>query len=137
MTLRTTTTTVFFAKSFSIAGLDEVLPPGHYDVETDEELLEGITFEAYRRVLTLLHVPPKAGSPGLSRSLKIDPDALEVALTRDAATIAVEPERPLPETTAPVSRQTGEVRTERRALDRAENEGMTAQPGQNTVNPDR
>jgi len=42
--------TVTFANSFKLGDFEEVLPPGIYEVETDEELLEGLSFQAYRRI---------------------------------------------------------------------------------------
>ena len=40
MNIRTTRTTVTFVNSFKIGGFDEIFPPGTYDVDTDEELLD-------------------------------------------------------------------------------------------------
>ena len=84
MTVRTTKTTVTFAHPFVLGDLDEVLPPGSYVVENDEELLEGLSFHAYRRVLTLIHLPAKSRRGGLTRILTIDPKVLDAALKRDA-----------------------------------------------------
>ena len=85
MTVRTTKTTVTFAHPFVLGDLDEVLPPGSYAVENDEELLEGLSFHAYRRVLTLIHLPAGLSQRGgLSRTLTIDPKVLDAALKRDA-----------------------------------------------------
>ena len=50
MTIRTTRTTVTFRRAFVLAGLDEEQPAGVYDIETDEERLEGLSLSAYRRV---------------------------------------------------------------------------------------
>ena len=83
MNIRTTRTTVTFVNSFKIGGFDEIFPPGTYDVDTDEELLEGLSFPVYRRILTLFHLPAKSGKPGQSRALKIDPVELDVALEYD------------------------------------------------------
>ena len=83
MTARTLTKTVTFKRPFMIGGFDEVLPAGDYRVETDEELLEGVSFPAYRRILTVIHLPAASGNPNLTRSLTIDPDELDAALTRD------------------------------------------------------
>ena len=83
MTARTTEETITFNKPFTLAGIGEVLPAGDYRVETDEELLQGISFHAYRRVQTLIHLPSKSGNPGLVRTLTIDPKDLEAALKRD------------------------------------------------------
>lgn len=85
MTVRTLTSNVTFANPFRIGDLDETLPPGTYKVETDEERLEGLSFEAYRRVQTLIHLPAKSARPGFSRTLVIDPGALDAALSRDLA----------------------------------------------------
>jgi hypothetical protein len=124
MALRTTKKTVIFANSFTLGDFDEVLPPGPYDVETDEELLEGLSFHAYRRTLTLIHLPAKSGNPGLSRTLTIDPNELDAALKRDTASGVESPKRtPLqePSNGTPKPR---EAETDRRAVDRAEDEGM-------------
>jgi hypothetical protein len=85
MALRTSTRTVTFTRPFVLAGLDEALPAGSYSVETDEELLEGASFAAYRRVLTVIRLPSKSRSAGLTRAMTIDPEELEAALLRDQA----------------------------------------------------
>lgn len=85
MTIRTTKSTVIFARPFTFANFDEVFAPGTYNVETDEELLEGLSLRAYRRILTLIHLPPSLDQPGLSRTLTIDPAELDAAVKRDAA----------------------------------------------------
>ena len=84
MTTRTRTQTMTFRRPFVLAGFDEALPAGAYDVETDEELLEGVSFLAYRRVLTVLHLHPQPGQPGVTQSLTVDGAGLEAALRRDA-----------------------------------------------------
>ena len=85
MTIRTSKKTVTFKRPFILGGFDEVLPAGAYDVETDEELLEGISFPAYRRTLTLIHLHAKPRHPGLTQTLTIDPNELDAALARDQA----------------------------------------------------
>lgn len=77
MTRRTSETTVTFGRPFRLPGFDEPLPAGSYRVETDEEPIEGLSFTAYRRVLTVLHLRDGA--------LTVDPAALEAALERDRA----------------------------------------------------
>lgn len=121
MTVRTTKKTVTFANSFVLGDFDEVLPPGTYDVETDEELLKGLSFYAYRRVLTLIRLPAKTGQQGLSRVLTVDPDELDAALKRDEASIAATAGRSGP--------KTREAAADGHAVDRAEDEGMTAPSG--------
>ena len=81
--MRTTDKTVTFNKPFTLAGIGKVLPAGAYRIEMDEELLQGISFHAYRRVQTLIHLPSKSGNRGLARTLTIDPKELDAALIRD------------------------------------------------------
>lgn len=85
MTVRTTKKSVTFTKPFTVGDFREVSPPGTYDVEIDEELLEGLSFQAYRRILTLIHLPAKSGHPGHSRTLAVEPNELDAALKRDGA----------------------------------------------------
>lgn len=85
MTVRTIKRTVTFRRPFVLGGFDEVLPGGAYIVETDEKLLDAIPFPAYRRILTLVHLHPKPGHPGVTRVLTIDPSEFDAALERDRA----------------------------------------------------
>ena len=93
MTMRTTEKTITFNKPFTLAGIGEVLPAGAYRVETDEELLQGISFHAYRLVQTLIHLPAKSGNRGLARTLTIDPKDLDAALKRDHAPVVAASKR--------------------------------------------
>ena len=68
---------------------DEVLPAGAYCVETDEELLEDISFPGYRRILTLIHLNATSDHPGVTRTVTIDGNELDAALKRDQAPPAV------------------------------------------------
>lgn len=85
MTTRTTTTTVTFRYPFELGTLDERLPPGDYIVETDEELIQALSFPAYRRVLTVIRLPEKSGNPALTRVMTIAPEALARAIEQDRA----------------------------------------------------
>jgi hypothetical protein len=124
MTIRTTKTTVTFLNPFTFRDFDDVLPPGVYEVETDEELLEGLSFHAYRRTLTLIHLPAKSGRQELTRTLTIDPDDLDVALKRDVASGMASPEQALLQDPSKGTSKPREAETDRQAVDRAENEGM-------------
>ena len=85
MTIRTIKKTVTFRNPFVLSGLgDEFLPAGTYNVETDEELLEGISFTVYQRVLTVIYLNASADNPIYTRALTIDPNELDAALERDA-----------------------------------------------------
>jgi hypothetical protein len=80
---RTTKAIVAFARPFVLDGFNEELPAGNYLVETDEELIQSLSFPAYRRVLTTLYVDALPGRPGQSQAWTIDPAALAAALARD------------------------------------------------------
>ena len=66
MTIRTNSKTVSFARPFLLKGVDRVLAAGQYKVVTDEELIEELSFPVYRRVATMIFVPAKSGSEGLT-----------------------------------------------------------------------
>ena len=83
MTMRTTDTIVTFHRPFCLKGVDRVLPPADYRVTTEEELIEGLSFAAYRRVSTVIFVPAPSGS-GV-QMVTIDPLDLKAALDQDAA----------------------------------------------------
>jgi hypothetical protein len=83
MTIRTTRRTIAFRRPFYLKGVDRLLPPGDYEVVTDEELIEGLSFSAYHRVSTAIFVPAPSGSA--IEMVTIDPLDLEAALEQDAA----------------------------------------------------
>lgn len=79
---RTTTHSIVFKHPFSLPGIDHTLPAGTYVVETLEELIDGLSFAAYRRVSTTI----VAEAPGRLRQMEtIDPLDLEEAQLKDAA----------------------------------------------------
>ena len=82
MTMRTTTKTVTFQRPFYLKGVDRVLPPANYRVVTDEELIEGLSFPAYRRASTVIFVPAESGYA--VEMVTIDPTDLKAATDRDA-----------------------------------------------------
>jgi len=47
MTTRTIRRTITFLQPFYLKGVDRLLPPRDYNVVTDEELIEGLSFSAY------------------------------------------------------------------------------------------
>jgi hypothetical protein len=57
MTVRTNSKTVTFAHPFLLKGVDRILAAGDYQVVTDEELIEELSFPVYRRVATMIFVP--------------------------------------------------------------------------------
>ena len=65
MLFRTTSRTVTFRMPFSIAAVEHELPAGAYLLETDEELIQGLSFPAYRRVTAFLQTPSRRVSGAL------------------------------------------------------------------------
>jgi hypothetical protein len=61
MTIRSRRETVTFKHPFRIRGIDRLLPAGPYEVITDEEMIEGLSFAAFRRVATMIKVPAEVG----------------------------------------------------------------------------
>ena len=74
-----------FAHPFVISGHEGELPAGRYEVVVDEVLLEGLSFEAYRRTASFLLISGQGGQAGETSMRQIDPRDLEAALARDAA----------------------------------------------------
>ena len=68
MTTRSRRETVHFKHPFRIKGIDRLLPPGGYEVITDEEMIEGLSFASFRRVATMIMVP---GAAPHSRSMEM------------------------------------------------------------------
>src|SRR6516164_653162 len=61
MTIRSRRETVTFKHPFRIRGIDRLLPAGSYEVTTDEEMIEGLSFAAFRRVATMIRIPAETG----------------------------------------------------------------------------
>lgn len=83
MTTRTTEATVTFRRPFTLDALDGVQPAGTYRVETDEELLPGLSFDAFQRVATMLHLPAMSAPGGRRQVVTVDPAELAAALAAD------------------------------------------------------
>ena len=60
--------TVLFKHPFRIASVERLLPAGSYEVITDEEMIEGLSFPSFRRVATMIMVPA-AQSHGASMEM--------------------------------------------------------------------
>ncbi|WP_371419816.1 hypothetical protein [Tardiphaga sp.] len=77
MTTRSRRETVTFKHPFQLKGLGRLIPAESYDVVTDEEMIEGLSFAGYRRTATMIIVP---GAPPHTRSMEmISIGSLELA----------------------------------------------------------
>jgi hypothetical protein len=75
---------VVFTRPFRLSAFDALQPAGSYVVETDEELIQDLSFPAYRRTGAWLRFPAPPGSGALDRVVNIDPAELDAALAGDA-----------------------------------------------------
>lgn len=85
MTTRSRRETVHFKHPFRIAGVDRLLPPGAYEVITDEEMIEGLSFPSFRRVATMIMVPGAAAHHSSVEMISISPVDLSDAQRNDAS----------------------------------------------------
>lgn len=91
MTMRSSTSLVEFRYPFDVPGSREQLPPGRYEVLVEEELLEGLSFAAYRETGAYLMIYGKGHNSGPTEMRPISSAYLSMALKRDAELdIAVE-----------------------------------------------
>ena len=72
-----------FAHPFLLKGVDRILAAGDYRVVTDEELIEELSFPAYRRVATMIFLPAESGSASTVEMVTIDPQDLGAAQELD------------------------------------------------------
>ena len=74
--MRTTRETLTFDHPFSLMAVDKVQPAGTYAVDIDEELIEGLSFLAYRRIATTIYLPLHQGNQGSVQAVQIEPREL-------------------------------------------------------------
>ncbi|MDH2347253.1 hypothetical protein [Bradyrhizobium sp. SSUT77] len=84
MTIRSRRETITFKHPFHIRGVARELPAGAYEVVTDEEMIEGLSFASYRRVATMITVPAE-GVRGAMEMLSIGSVDLADAQRIDAS----------------------------------------------------
>lgn len=82
MLMHTRRSIVQFSAPFALRGIDELLPPGEYAIDQDEHLVEGMTWLAYRRIATFIHLPALSEC-ATTELVEIDADELEAALKQD------------------------------------------------------
>lgn len=78
MTERVTNSVVVMKHPFTLTGVDRILSPGRYIVETTEEQIPSISFLAYRRVSTNIMLPALEDQAATFRQIvEVDPAELE------------------------------------------------------------
>jgi hypothetical protein len=84
MMTRTTRKIVTFVHPFLLKGVGRTLSPGKYQVVTDEELIDGLSFPVYRRVATMIFVPAQSLRASSVEMVTVDPLDLRAAQDQDA-----------------------------------------------------
>ena len=88
MTMRSRRETITFRHPFRIKGIDRQLRAGAYEVVTDEELIEGLSFASFRRIATMIMVPGAPPHHASTEMISIDAADLADAQQADAAASA-------------------------------------------------
>lgn len=86
MTTRSRRETVHFRYPFRIKGIDRLLSPGAYEIITDEEMIEGLSFPSFRRVATMIMVPCAPPRQSATEMISIGSVDLADAQRIDAST---------------------------------------------------
>lgn len=80
---RTRTETVTFHHPFRLRSHPGLMPAGPYAMRVEEEMVEGLSFPAWRR--TVVTITPQGLPAGrLLQSWSVDPAELQAALAADA-----------------------------------------------------
>ena len=88
MTTRTRRKLMSFAQPFLLHATDSLLPAGTYNVDIDEELIDGLSFLAYRRTATWIHLPSITTKSGISEMILVQPSELETGREANDASSA-------------------------------------------------
>ncbi len=81
---RTNRCTLTFSRPFTLKGAERSFPAGAYELVTDDELIEGLSFPAYRRVASWI-LRSAQNSNGATEMILIDPVELAAAHAHDTA----------------------------------------------------
>jgi len=77
MTTRTRHVVITLPHAVTLADRAEPLPPGRYEITTEEEPLGDVMYAAYRRTSASLYVPAPPGAIGLGQIINLDRDEVE------------------------------------------------------------
>ena len=83
MLTRSTRSSVTFSHDFTIGDSQRELPPGTYELLVEEELMQGLSFEAYRRTATYLMVQGRGSHAGQTTMYMTTQEELEHAIACD------------------------------------------------------
>jgi hypothetical protein len=90
MAVRMTSMEVVFARPFLLTGFRQVEPAGTYLVETEEECADDVASPVWKKNATVIHLT----HDGATDYVRIDPEDLRKALSRDGAQEIVSTDKP-------------------------------------------
>ena len=82
MTNRITRVMVTLAEPVQLGDLDAPIPPGSYEVTTEEEPIGDFMYPAYRRISASIYLPRVPGRIGVGQSILLDQTELDALLAR-------------------------------------------------------
>lgn len=85
MFMRSTRSMVTFSSEVTIGESQQELPAGTYEIVVEEELMQGLSFEAYRRTATYLMVRGRGSNAGQTTMHMTTQEELEHAIACDRA----------------------------------------------------
>ena len=71
--MRTIETMVMFRHPFVLTALETAQPAGTYRLVTEEEEIAGLSFVAFRRTATMLHLPALPATGATHQVVSVDP----------------------------------------------------------------
>jgi hypothetical protein len=83
MTIRTTQSVARFSSPFLLPGFDQPQAAGDYRVDQDEELIEGVSRLAWRRLSAFIHLPAISAEGSTRQMVAINQADLDAALEKD------------------------------------------------------
>ena len=86
MTVRTKQSVVSFSSAFVLPGFDEPQPAGAYQVDYDEQLMEGLSWLGWQRVGAFIHLPAIGQVSPVHQMVPVEPPDLDAAIEMDRAT---------------------------------------------------
>ncbi len=84
MLTRTVEEKITFSNPFKVPGQRQLVPAGVYRINIMQELLQGLSFIAYRRTAVALYIPDESSSsPSKERSIIYEPRDFEAMILKD------------------------------------------------------
>jgi hypothetical protein len=88
METRTIRMTLTFQREFVLPQQTATVPPGDYVLLIEEERLQGLTFDAYRRIAGHLIIPGGPAHPGRTEMIPVTEADVSALVICDAAPVA-------------------------------------------------